>query len=126
MPPLMLIIHMEKERAMRLSFVAMANGVRAKIVPDSDCGQTLGMLCGLDAPKSAKLSAPVTEEMLVFAAFPDDVLNNLLVGIRQSGLAPVRLKAVLTPSNRAWPLAMLQAELKNEAAAFTRMKEVKK
>ena len=45
-------------------------------------------------------------------------LDAFLAGWRSTGLPPVQLKAVLTPTNRSWPPALLQAQLAQEAAAF--------
>lgn len=125
MQPLMLIVHAAQERALRLSFAAMAMGVRARIVADSECTQTVGMLCGLDAAAPTSFAGEVSEEMLVFAFLTEERLEQLLAALRQSGLPPVRLKAVLTPSNRHWPLGFLQAELCREAKEIFRTQEDK-
>jgi len=119
MHPLMLCIHMEKERMLRLSFAAMALGVRVKAVKEEETGQTLGMLCGLDETVSVP-AAKIGGEMLVFAFLPDDLLNRLLPALRADGLPPVRLKAVLTPVNRGWTCGQLYEELRGEAEAFAK------
>ena len=117
MHPLMLCIHMSKERALRLTFAAMSLGVRVKLVEENQEGQTLGALCGLEPLVSKPDKAAVGEEMLVFAFMPDEVLDRLLTALR-SGMPPVRLKAVLTPDNRAWNCGQLYRELRGEAEAF--------
>ena len=116
--PLMLCIHMEKERALRFSFAAMSLGVRVRMVEDSQLGQTLGAACGLDAPPAHGPGGGVAEEMLLLAFLPEDTLDALLRALRATGLPPVRLKAVLTPVNRGWDFARLYRELAGEAAAF--------
>lgn len=122
MQPLLLLIHMEESRALRFTFAAMAQGVQVKSVSAAQTGETLAALCGLEAVKNAP-PAPVTEEMMVFAFFPDAKLSSLLAALRQTGLAPVRLRAALTPHNRVWNCAHLQKELVCEAAAFYAGKE---
>ena len=119
MHPLMLCVHMSKERALRLSFAAMSLGVRVKIVEPDQEGQTLAALCGLEQPAAKPAKAQVGEEMLVFAFMEDQLLEALLPALR-SGIAPVRLKAVLTPDNRGWNCGQLYRELKGEAEAFGR------
>ena len=47
--------------------------------------------------------------------------DRLLPALRSAGLS-VRLKAVLTPTNRDWNCGQLYQELKGEAAAFDRKK----
>ena len=119
MHPLMLCIHMDKERLLRLSFAAMSLGVRVKAVAPEQEGQTLAALCGLEAPADSAPAARVEEEMLVFAFLPDALLERLLPALR-SGMPPVRLKAVLTPDNSRWTCARLCRELRGEAEAFSK------
>ena len=114
MDPLMLCIHMNKERALRLSFAAMAQGVRVKIVPEDQEGQPLSALCGLEAPAAHPSALRAGEEMLVFAFLPDDLLERLLPALRRD-MPPVRLKAVLTPHNRRWTCGALCRHLSLEA-----------
>ncbi len=109
---------MEKSRLMRLSFLAMGLGIAVREVMEGDLGQTLGVLCGLDERKAPAPKAQVTEEMLVMAHFPGPLLDRFLLALRQSGMAPVRLKAVLTPHNRGWTCGRLCAMLSREAAAM--------
>ncbi|MBQ7455445.1 MAG: DUF3783 domain-containing protein [Clostridia bacterium] len=117
MKPLALCVQMEKERLLRLSFLAMGLGVRVKSVDGAKLGQTLGALCGLDEEKPSPAPAQGVGEMLVLAFFEDAQLDRFLAALRQNDLI-VPLKAVLTPNNRHWNCAQLYQELKSEAAAF--------
>ena len=119
MPPLALCINMEKSRVMRLSFLALGLGITLREVPESDWGQPLGALCGLGPRKQSAPDVRVAEEMLVMASFPDALMDRWLSALRQSGMAPIRLKAVLTPHNQAWNCGQLYALLSQEAAAFS-------
>ena len=123
MQPLVLCVHMEKSRVMRLSFLAMALGIAVRDVPDADLGQPLAALCGLEPRNPRAPKVQVTEEMLVMAAFPDALMDRFLQSIRQSGLQPVRLKAVLTPANRGWHCGQLCAALSQEAASMAAMEK---
>ena len=78
MNPLMLCIHMEKERALRLSFAAMALGVRVRLVQPEEEGQTLAALCGLETPAARPPALQAGEEMLLLAFVPDALLDSLL------------------------------------------------
>ena len=60
-----------------------------------------------------------SDEMLVMAYFPQGMMNVFLQGLRRAGVAPVALKAVLTPTNAAWSSAQLHEELSREHAAMT-------
>ena len=117
MQPLMLCIHMSRERALRLSFAALSQGVTPRMVEPAQEGHTLAALCGLEPMKPAATDAQAGEEMLVFAFLEDQQLERLLPALR-SGMPPVRLKAVLTMDNRGWNCAQLYRELSGEAAAF--------
>ena len=117
MEPLMLCIHMPRERAMRLAFAAMSQGVRAKLVEPAQEGQTLAALCGLQPLAPAAPRAQVGEEMLVLAFLEEAQLNRLLPALRQD-MPAVRLKAVLTPTNQLWNCGQLYHELRGEAEAM--------
>ena len=118
MQPLALCIHMDKSRVMRLSLLAMGLGISLREAPDSDWGQPLGALCGLDPRKPSAPTVQVSEEMMVMAFFPDALMDRWLLAIRQSGLPPVRLKAALTPTNRGWHCGQLYAAISREAAVL--------
>lgn len=117
MNPLMLCVHMSRERMLRLSFAAMAQGVRVKAVPPEQEGQRLAALCGLEEPAAHPLRDPAGEEMLVFAFLEDAQLDRLLNALRE-GMEPVRLKAVLTPFNKEWSCGRLYRQLREEAEAM--------
>ena len=115
--PTLLCVHMPKERQMRLSFLALSLGVSLREVTEAQQGQPLGALCGLDPLRPLPGPARVEEEMLVMAFFPDPLMDRLLPLLRRD-LGGVRLKAVLTPTNRNWTCGMLYAALTQEAAQF--------
>ncbi len=118
MQPLLLCVHMDQARIMRLSLTALSLGVRVKEIKENQWGQPLASLCGLMPIMKNPPSVRVTEEMIIFAFFPNALLDQLLSEFKKSRLEPVRLKAVLTEHNQSWNCAQLCAMLGQEAAAF--------
>ena len=117
--PLLLCLHMDPGRVMRLSFLASALGARVRAVPDDQLGLPLEALCGMDKPCGHPAPARVEEAMLVMAFFPDALLDRLLPLLRKE-MGGVRLKAVLTPHNCRWTAGMLYAALSREAERTAR------
>ena len=116
MEPTLLCVAMEPGRVMRLSLLALSMGIQVKEIKEESWGQPLGALCGLDQERPHPPRVKVGEEMLVMAFFPDPLMDGLLKALRSSGLGPVRLKAVLTPTNRGWHCGALYTALRQEAA----------
>ena len=123
MPPLLLCIHMDQARLMRLSMLALSHGISVREVKEAEWGQSLAALCGLEPQKGRAPAVRVSEEMLVFAFFPDFLLDTFLSDIKRNHVEPVRLKAVLTPHNRHWNCARLWAELSQEAFVLSASKK---
>ena len=123
--PLILAIHMEPSRLMRLAFTAAALKIRVLPVDQTSWGQPLSALCGLMPLRSTSSSVQVGEEMLVMAFLDDTQLDLLLQALRDSGLAPIRLKAVLTPVNQNWNCGQLYTALRDEANAMKAQKGAK-
>ena len=123
MEPLLLCVHMEPGKLLRLSMLAMSLGIRVKEVKQDQEGQTLAALCGLEPMKKRLPDAPVGDEMMVMAFFPDALLDRLFLTMRQSGLAMPALRAVLTPTNRNWNCGRLYKELSRERLALNARKE---
>ena len=60
---------------------------------------------------------PFTDEMMVMAGFQSQAMHALLDGLRNNG-CPVRLKCVVTETNRSWTAIRLHQELAAEALAL--------
>ena len=58
------------------------------------------------------------DEMMVLSDCPGRLLDLLLQSFRRNKVAPVHLKAVLTPTNREWDSVALHAELCREREAI--------
>ena len=118
MEPLLLCVQLDQEKLTRLSFLALGLGIRARPVQKEEWGQPLGAVCGLLPVVQHAPDIRLPDEMLVMAGFPDGLLDAFLRAYRESGLAPVRLKAVLTDTNMRWHFGQLHAQLCQEAAFF--------
>ncbi len=118
MQPIILCVHMDASRVLRLSMAALSLGIRVTEVKPAQWGQPLAALCGLETPVSRPAPASVGEEILVMAFFPDELPDRFLPVLRSSLQPPVRLKAVLTAHNRAWTCGQLYLHLSREAASF--------
>ncbi|MBR3018460.1 MAG: DUF3783 domain-containing protein [Clostridia bacterium] len=117
MQPLLLCIGMNQNELMRISFSAMALGIRVKAVLESEHGQTIGALCGLEPENAHPAKSHVNAPMIVMAFFDSAVVDKLLKSLRDGGQS-VRLKAILTPTNRHWTCGQLFQQLSQEAAQF--------
>lgn len=117
MRPTILTFHMTADRLAKLRFLCMKLGIALKDVPEEDAGQRISALCGLTPREDAPAAAPVPEEMIVLCHMNDGQVNRFLQTARQLRLAPVALKAVLTPTNAEWSPARLYAELRQERNA---------
>ena len=95
-------------------------GVEVVPVGRADYNKPLEVLAGLDtAPGTAVPFAGQTlgGRMLVLCGM-DGRMDALLSALRQAGVGPDCLKAVLTPHNRKWNPLMLYAELQREHQAL--------
>jgi len=117
MKPILLCFNLPLTRMLPVSSIAAELGITVKAVPSADLNRPVGMLAGLSGYTAGK-AAPFSDEMIVFAFFPDALLDRFLAAYKKTGMTPVDLKAVLTPANASWLPAQLNAELKKEHAAM--------
>ena len=94
--------------------------IRVRAVEASEYAEKLGALAGMEEKRNEPFSGePFAEEMLLMAGFAPQTLDALLRAFRSYRVAPVALKAVLTPVNAEWDSVRLHEELlrEHEAAA---------
>jgi hypothetical protein len=96
-------------------------GAEAAAIGPRECGCSLGELAKGGAQVSQTPALPLGMRMIVLCGL-DGEMNRLLPALRQAGIGPDCLKAVLTPSNRTWTPAQLYAELSAERAAIERQR----
>lgn len=127
MEPVLLIYHMNPQKAAAMSSFCRFMKIRPVKVPVSEDMVPIGLLTGSEDPlkvikeaeKRVKVVSPhaIDEEMIIMAGFSESLFASFLAGIRQNGLG-VDLKAVETDENRFWNGGMLLEELKKERQAF--------
>ncbi len=75
----------------------------------STSADTFGPLPGIGIPRT---------ELMVFCGFSSDALDAFLEAYKQAQIAPIPLKAVITPANIGWDAHTLYTELLKEHAQF--------
>jgi len=114
----MLVFNMDGARRAKLNMICMRHKIRIRPVEKAEFGLTLGALCGKMPAEATAEVTPFDEEMIVMADFTTTLANSFLLSWRQAKQAPIRLKAVLTPTNVAWNAAELYKELDEENRAL--------
>ena len=105
-----------------LAAAAAAGPFGAEVVPVArqDYNKPLAVLAGLGDDPGTLLpftGGPLGGRMVVFCGL-EDQMDALLPALRQAGIGPDCLKAVLTPHNRTWNAIKLHQELLREHQAM--------
>ena len=87
------------------------------IPPDRQNMKIADLLDGTEA--SVHPLTPFTDEMMVMSGFRSQELHELLDAMRTNG-CPVKLKCVVTETNRSWTAVRLHQELAAEDQAMRR------
>ena len=115
----LLCYNLASEKAQKIRLAAMRLKIRVRPVAKEEYGQTLAALCGMEETTDAAYGgAGFEDEMLVMANFPAAMMNTFLGLFRRMGIAPVALKAILTPTNAQWDSEKLHAEIASEHEAM--------
>lgn len=115
----LLCYNLAPEKAQKIRLAAMRLKIRVRPVAKEEYGQTLAALCGMEETTDAAYGgAGFEDEMLVMANFPAAMMNTFLGLFRRMGIAPVALKAILTPTNAQWDSEKLHAEIASEHEAM--------
>ena len=122
--PVLLCYNLSGEKMQKIRLAAMRLRIRVRPVEEDEYAQTVAALCGLEEKTDAAyVGAGFEDEMLVMANFPAGMMNAFLGLFRRMGIAPVALKAMLTPTNAAWDSEKLHAEMAGEHQAMMNGKE---
>ena len=113
----MLVFNMEGARRAKLNMICMRHKIRIRPVEKAEFGLTLAALCGKEPAGTPAEVEAFDEEMIVLADFTTPLANSFLMSWKQAKQAPIRLKAVLTPTNVSWNAAELYKEIDAENRA---------
>ena len=116
--PVLLCYNLEKEKAAKIRLAAMRFRIRVRPVSTEEYERPLNELCSVEALPQTDAFGAFQDEMLVMAYFPQALVMQFLQALRKAGVAPVALKAVLTPTNAGWSSVALHTELCKEREAF--------
>ena len=116
--PTVLLYNLDNPRGAKIRRLCLPLGLRTVLIPKEAYGLPLGELAAGARPEAPYEGAGFDDEMLVLCDCPGRLLDLLLQSFRRHKVAPVRLKAVLTPTNRGWDSTALHAELCREREAI--------
>ena len=96
-------------------------GIRQRKVTGGEYNQKLGYLAGIagfNKEPGASVKGALSGEMLVFSGIDSDGVDAFLASYKETGAAPIGLKAILTPHNVFWSVEQLYQELMKEHVMF--------
>ena len=118
--PMVLLYNLDTPKGAKIRRMALPLGLRTRLVTPAEYGLTLGALAEGEAPETPWTGEGFGDELLLLVNCPGPLLDRFLQGFRRDKIPPVALKAVLTPTNRAWTSLQLREELARERAAIAR------
>lgn len=94
-------------------------GIRTRKIKPIDINMETGSLAEIKTGniKKEKIKAPIgynMQEVMIFSGISDENLDIFLEQYKKEQIAPIALKAVLTPYNISWSLYELIVELQKE------------
>ena len=116
-----LCFRLSKEKEQAVGIVCRKLGIRQRKVTGGEYSQKLGFLAGVDGfnkEPGASVKGALSGEMLVFSGIDSDGVGAFLTAYKETGTAPVGLKAILTPHNVFWSVEQLYQELMKEHVMF--------
>ena len=113
--PTILLYNLDNPRGAKIRRMCLSLRLRTALVPRESYGLPLAEGAVPEAPYDGD---GFDDEMLLIVNCPGPLLDLFLQAFRRQKLAPVRLKAVLTPTNREWDSVALHAELCRERQAI--------
>ena len=117
--PTVLCYNLSSDRFRRIRLIAMRQRIRLRTVKKEEYGRTIASLLDMEEASEALYEGDgFDDEMLVLAHFPSALVNSFLNAFRQARVPAVRLKCVLTESNRKWDSIFLHKDLTDEATYF--------
>ena len=114
MRKMILIAGFSPEEVKILSGIAAMISCRVRVVPPQMYSLRVSQILEGDLPAGAPASEAVIHRFLLMSDFTRPDLDEILKRIRQSSLAPVPYKAMVTPVSREWAFDRLYEEIVKE------------
>ena len=121
MGQMVLCFQLSKEKEQAVGDVCRKLGICQRKVTGGEYNQKLGFLAGIEGfnkEPGASVKGTLPGEMLVFSGIDSDGVDAFLAAYKETGAAPVGLKAILTPHNVFWCVEQLYQELMKEYMMF--------
>ena len=116
--PTLFLYNLDNPKGAKIRRMCLPLKIRTKLVAPEAFAMTLDELTSGAQPDGQPAQAAFSDEMLLMADFTSAQVDALLAGFRRAKIPPVALKAVLTPTNRAWDSVQLHRELAQEHQAM--------
>lgn len=116
-----LLYNLDNEKGKQIRRVCSPLSISCRDILPAEYLETIGALASLPGfmRRNLPVSVPAfSDEMMLFCGFTNDDIYTFLSQCKAAGIAPVALKATLTPNNVQWNSLELHAELCNERAAL--------
>lgn len=117
-----LLFHVDNQKTEQIRALCSRLKIQAVTIDQRQYGESLGFLAGIQGIPRQGSSCPaagINQEMMVFSGIPSEELDSFLKNYREDGIAPIPLKAILTPSNLFWSAGALYGELLKEHSCFS-------
>ena len=118
--------NIKKEKQIAALCRSLKLGVRT--IKQQDINKQLGGICmqggskgGSVLSKRERTKAPdkyILPELIIFSGLSDETVDRFLEEYKRSGIEPVALKAVVTPTNISWSIYELVCELEKERMQY--------
>lgn len=110
-----LLFHIGKEKNEKIKSLCQSLHIQTITVPKARYNDALGTLLNIGNFNFESLPAEeFAMEMMVFSGLTSEDLDVFLQSYKDAGIAPVPLKAIVTPTNVFWSAARLYKELMRE------------
>lgn len=118
-----LLYNLDNEKGKQIRQVCSPLSISCRDVASDEYLQTIGALAGLPGfmLRPMTVAAPAfSDEMMLFCGFTNDDIYDFLSRYKAAGIAPVHLKATLTPHNVGWNSLEIHDELTKEHEAMNK------
>lgn len=122
MPQILLFNIHEEEKKTAIRLTALRHKIALKEISPERQNLTIGELLSAVEVPSTPCDSPFEDELLLMCELPSNTLQSFLDTLRRNGKT-VRLKAVVTDTNRKWTAKELHRELLREEEAIRRWKQ---